>query len=36
MMENLVLDFVKNFCEKKWFQCKDQATAKWISENWKW
>lgn len=34
MMEGLVLDFIKSFCDKKWFQCKDQATAKWISENW--
>lgn len=34
MMENIVLDFIKNFCDKKWFQCKDQATAKWIGENW--
>lgn len=34
LMENLVLDFIKNFCDKKWFQYKDQATAKWIIENW--
>lgn len=34
MMEWLVLDFIKDFCYKKWFKCKDQATAKWISENW--
>jgi type II restriction enzyme len=34
MMEWLVLDFITNFCYKKWFQCKEQATAKWIIENW--
>lgn len=34
LMENLVLDFVADFCDKKWFQYKDQATAKWMSENW--
>lgn len=33
-MENLVLDFIKDFCSKKWFQHKDQATANWILENW--
>lgn len=35
LMENLVLDFISDFCEKKGFQYKDQATAKWILENWK-
>ncbi len=34
LMENLVLDFVADFCNKKWFQYKDQATAKWMLENW--
>jgi hypothetical protein len=33
-MENIVLDFVKDFCDKKYFKYKDQATAKWIFENW--
>lgn len=33
-MENLVLDFIKDFCSKKWLQYKDQATANWILENW--
>lgn len=33
-MENLVLDFVSNFCKKKNFKHKDQATAKWILKNW--
>jgi len=35
LMENLVLNFIKDFCEKKWFEYKDQATAKWVLENWK-
>ena len=34
MMEKLVLEFVKNFCEKKGFQYKDQATVKWMKEIW--
>lgn len=34
MMEKLVLDYIIEFCEKNWFQYKDQATAKWILENW--
>jgi len=34
MMENLVLEFVKDFCEEKEFQYKDQATAKWMKETW--
>lgn len=34
LMEWLVFDFIKDFCNKKWFKYKDQATAKWISENW--
>lgn len=34
MMEVLVLDFVKDFCEEKWFQYKDQATVKWMKEIW--
>ncbi len=34
LMENLVLDFISDFCNKKGFQYKDQATAKWILENW--
>ncbi|MDD4151224.1 MAG: type II restriction endonuclease, partial [Candidatus Gracilibacteria bacterium] len=33
-MENLVLDFIKDFCSNKGFQYKDQATASWILENW--
>gem|GEM_PF-4266175 len=32
-MENLVESFIKYFCEKKTFQYKYQATAKWILEN---
>lgn len=35
LMENLVLDFIKDFCSKKWFEYKDQVTAKWVLENWK-
>ncbi len=35
LMENIVLDFIKDFSEKKGFQYKDQVTAKWIFENWK-
>ena len=35
LMENLVLNFIKDFCEKKWFEYKDQATARWVLENWK-
>lgn len=34
LMEKLVLDFIVEFCNKKWFEYKDQATAKWILENW--
>lgn len=34
MMEGLVLEFVKDFCEEKGFQYKDQATAKWMKETW--
>lgn len=34
LMENLVLDFINDFCSDKWYACKDQATAKWMSENW--
>ncbi len=34
LMENLVLDFIIDFCNNKWFAYKDQATAKWMSENW--
>lgn len=35
LMENLVLDFIKDFCSKKWFEYKDQVTVKWVLENWK-
>ncbi|MDD2516233.1 MAG: type II restriction endonuclease [Candidatus Gracilibacteria bacterium] len=35
LMENLVFDFIKDFCEQKGYQYKDQATAKWMLENWK-
>lgn len=35
LMENLVEWFIKDFCQTKKFQYKDQATAKWILENWK-
>lgn len=35
LMENLVLDFISDFCEQNNFKYKDQATAKWILENWK-
>lgn len=35
LMENIVLDFIKDFCKQKWFSYRDQATAKWILENWK-
>jgi type II restriction enzyme len=34
LMENLVLEFIKDVSNKKWFQYKDQATAKWMGENW--
>lgn len=34
-MEDIVEDFIKNFCEQKKYQYKAQATAKWILENWK-
>lgn len=34
LMENLILDFVADFCNKNNFKYKDQATAKWILENW--
>ncbi|MDD2871158.1 MAG: type II restriction endonuclease [Candidatus Gracilibacteria bacterium] len=34
LMENLVLDFIKDFCNNKGYAYKDQATAKWMSENW--
>lgn len=33
LMENLVESFIKDFCDKKTFQYKDQATAKWMFEN---
>jgi type II restriction enzyme len=33
-MEKIVEEYIKNFCEKKWFQYKTQATVKWIQENW--
>lgn len=35
LMENLVLDFISDFCKQNNFKYKDQATAKWILENWK-
>lgn len=34
LMENLILDFIKEFSGKKSFQYRLQATAKWIWENW--
>jgi len=34
LMENLVCNFIKQFCDKKWFEYKEQATAKWMKENW--
>jgi len=34
MMEILVGDFIADFCKKKLYQHKDQATVKWILENW--
>ncbi len=34
LMENLVEDFIKDFCDKNNCEYKEQATAKWIKENW--
>lgn len=34
MMEILVWDFIADFCQKKNYQYKEQATVKWILENW--
>ncbi len=34
LMENIVEKFVKKLCEEKWFEYKEQATAKFIQENW--
>lgn len=33
-METLVENMVKDFCERKWYQYKEQANAKWIENNW--
>ena len=33
-METLVESFVAEFCEKKWYSYKAQATAKWMQEHW--
>ncbi len=34
MMEILVGDFIAEFCQKKGYQHREQATVKWILENW--
>jgi len=34
LMEDLVEEFVKDLCEQKGFEYKEQATAKFIQENW--
>ena len=34
LMENLVLEYIEEFCNKWDFEYKDQATAKWVKENW--
>ncbi len=34
LMENIVEKFVKKLCEEKWFEYKEQATAKFIQEKW--
>lgn len=33
-METLVESFVAEFCQKKWYSYKAQATAKWMQEHW--
>lgn len=33
-MENLVEWYIKNFCNKKWYKWKSQATVNYILENW--
>lgn len=34
LMEDLVEDFIRNFCNNKWFEYKEQATSKWMKDNW--
>ena len=34
LMEDLVEEFIKDLCEQKGFEYKEQATAKFIKENW--
>lgn len=33
-MESLVQSYIQPFCEEKWYQRKDQATAKYILQHW--
>jgi hypothetical protein len=33
-MEGLVENFIKDFCLKKSYKYKVQATASWIMQNW--